>query len=185
MFIKYTLSAILLFLHIFSFKIPVLYNSTILASLLSIFLINRKCIFVLHSIFKKKFVYQLLVTFSLPFLYAIVSTVLHSNYDFSFISLYVNNLVYALLTIWLVSIISSFSNGDIDPIKLLVIVVFIQSMIISLSFSSSEILSFVQIFQDSQQAEAASEYYGGGVRGLALSGGQFFNLSAFYTLSLV
>lgn len=192
---KIIIPVLLFFLLVFSFRLPFFFNSSVLALLLSIFLINNRSINIFISIFRDKLTVLILLSFIIPFFYASCSTVLQAQYDFSFLSILASNLFYVFTSIWIG--VASFSymmnnqhyciddikgDGVFESIYIINYAFLLQSLIILLAFLNPSLAKVVQGFQIPSQVEISSSYYGGGVRGLALSGGQFFNLSAAYAL---
>lgn len=172
-------------MHIFAFKVPLLYNSTILAFFLSIVFFRKSYVDSMIRIFTCKITYIILLMFLFPVLYACILTVYKGAYDLSYIGIWLGNIIYFFMTASLASVIYGSLNVKPHPFLLLIVITVIQCLVIVFAFSSASFLDFIKLFQDATQSEVAGEYYGGGVRGLALSGGQFFNLSALFTFLLI
>ncbi len=176
--------SVLFFMAIFSFKIPIVYNSSLLAFLLSFFFIKGGSLNLFSRYLSTKVVWLLMGLLCTPFIYALFSTTAHGVYDFSFLRIVFGNIIYFIITSWLVVLLFCNIGANFDIEKIIFRVFLWQSLIILLAFIVPDFRDFIQLFQDQNQAEVANDYYGGGVRGLALSGGQFFNLSAVFALVL-
>lgn len=171
----------LVFLLVFSFKLPLLYNSALAVFIISIlmFLISvNKIKLSKNDVF-------------IPFFYVILAILivvyasLHESFDFSRLnSIYVNLFIYttALLTFSKYRKHTSHNeeNNFLDFANILFLAFFIQAVIIFLAFLFPHILDLIRLFQ-SETDSVRSESYGG-IRGLALSSAQFFPLSAAFAI---
>lgn len=180
---------IIIFTYIFNFKIPIVYSSSFLALLISFLNLNlAKILIDTYRIYKNKKYIQHIFMYLLLFCFSFFSlTIINSTYDYSFLENFYTPLFYILSTPLIISSIKSIDKS-IDLTKLMLyvnIAFYAQSIIIITSFINAEFGNFIQEFQNEGQAEISSSYYGGGIRGLALSGGQFFNLSILFTINFI
>lgn len=166
----------ILFLCLFSFPIPVLYNSIYLALLLSLPLFNGKSAAIIIGFIKSSNFMLGMILLFLVFSYYAISTSLLGNNDYSLIKVYIGILIYGAISIFISSVIYSKIN-NISISSFIFYCLIIQACIISISFISPEFKSALDIFRTANSIDISERYYGGGVRGLALSGSQFFGLS--------
>lgn len=174
----------MVFLAIFGFAIPLFKNSTMLCGFLATILISingRKA-----SLAKKIInvtslwvipACQVAVALSIAF-FAIV----HNTGDFSIIGSIFSQVIYYFIVVLLLVSISPLNTMD-RIVSILVYAFLLQSIIIIIGFASPSAADFIRLFQDPSQVEVAERY--GGIRGLALSGGQFFNLSVAYAVAIL
>ncbi|MCE4935521.1 O-antigen polymerase [Aliivibrio fischeri] len=133
--------------------------------------------------------------FYIPIIYIILSLIvlmmgiLHGSYDFSRLnSIYSNIFVYVTVFLYFIPIINEVKNNTPDSnfnnfCKVIYFVFAIQSFIILLSLMLPGFHKYITLFQSPLDAVRSISY--GGVRGLALSGAQFFPLSALFAISQV
>ncbi len=113
-------------------------------------------------------------------LWLIFFAVLHSADDFSIINPIVSQIIYYFIALLAAIAITPLYQRE-RASTIIVYAFLLQSFIIILGFTSPIIAETVKFFQDTSQVEVAERY--GGIRGLALSGGQFFNLSVAYAIA--
>jgi hypothetical protein len=180
-----TYGTALIFCLVFAFRLPLVYNSAVLACMSAIlhlvFLPARYRL--VTSLLLNKYYCRLNVIVLSFFLYASVATVIHGAYDFSFLSLTASYLFYAFAIPVIFASVSATRNANVE--NYIVYAFFVQSFIILLAFFSPTVQSALRIFKDESQLELADSYFGGGLRGLALSGGLFFSLSCGYCLYFI
>lgn len=174
----------MVFLAIFGFAIPLFKNSTILCGFLSAILIstNGQRASLAKKIIKTTSLWvipasQVAVALSIAFF-----AIAHNTGDFSIIgSIASQTIYYFIIVLLLISISPLHTMGRI--VSILVYAFLLQSAIIIIGFTSPTVAEFIRLFQDPSQIEVAERY--GGIRGLALAGGQFFNLSVAYAAAIL
>jgi hypothetical protein len=172
----------LIFCLLFSFRLPLIYNSAAFACVIAtVHLALQPARYrLVQALLLNKYYFMLNAVVFLFFIYAMASTVMHGEYDFSFMSLLVSYVFYAVA---IPLVFASASSGDRADVESYIINAFIvQSLIILLAFFIPPLREALRMFKDETQLELAESYYGGGLRGLALSGGLFFSLSCGYCL---
>lgn len=179
-----------LFFVVFSFRIPVFYNSTVFALFLCIVFLAffRKWSFSWDLVSRSGVLNVSLLYFFL-FALVVLYAVLHGTGDLTRANSIFSN-IGAVVTVFLFGIIWSgrVPRENTEDVVFLVSrgvywCFLIQSMIIVAALFFPSAREVVQVFQDPAQTLRAESYEG--VRGLALSGGQFFSLSAAYCLAQV
>lgn len=174
---KVVFKVIILFMLLYSFKIPLIYNSIFFAFVLSIFFASDGCLSELTMFLKVKNNFVYVFVFSLPFIYYLSLTTFTNEYDYTLINIFIGSLLYYALTIFIVCAV--FSKSSLDEFNnILIIVIALQAAIILFSFSFPAFQQLLDIFRTNESIEISQRYYGGGIRGLALSGSQFFGLSS-------
>lgn len=173
-------SSLVVFLLVFSFKLPVIYNSALLAfCLATTYWIARKEIPLLD------FGVSLI---TLPYVVLIFVVLVHVGLsetgDYSRIDSLVVNLAVFLIVFASLSCVKyhSLSSGNrlLDVSNVLFLAFFIQSLIILTSAINPEFKNLVRYFQIPYDRDYSVKF--GGIRGLALSGAQFFPLSAAFAV---
>jgi hypothetical protein len=172
----------LIFCFIFSFKLPYLYNSAALASAVSfvhVFCQPATLVQLRRIFFNKLYLWlnALVVCF---FVYSALITVVHGEYDFSFLSLFVSYGFYMLSGPVVLTAVHSIYR--LEASDAIINAFTVQSVIIIVAFFVPGFRDALRIFKDETQLEIADGYFGGGLRGLALAGGLFFSLSCGYCL---
>jgi hypothetical protein len=175
----------LIFCFIFSFKLPYLYNSAALAAAFSfahVFCQPATLVQLRRIIFNKLYLWlnAIVVCF---FVYSALITVIHGEYDFSFLSLMVSYGFYMLAGPVVLTAVHSIYR--LEASDAIINAFTIQSVIIIVAFFVPGFRDALRIFKDETQLEIADGYFGGGLRGLALAGGLFFSLSCGYCLYFV
>lgn len=169
------------FLLIFNFKVPFIYNSIILSGVLS-----TVSLLILHKrvTLRKK---ELLIPFIFTVLGLYISLYVYFSEtgDYTRIDSVVSNLI-----VYVIVLLSIKSFGEVKTenkllyfSNFLLAVFTAQSLIIILSFFSSEFHAVIRLFQLSSDSIRSEHYQG--VRGLALSGAQFFPTSALFAIAQV
>lgn len=167
---------LIVFLFLFSFPVPFFYNSLFFSLLLSIPLCNSKVIHIMLSFLKTRYVIYGVLLLLASFLYYSLSTILSGVYDFSLMKIYVGMILYGGTGAFVAAVIYiNTEKNSLSTIILLCLV--IQASIILASFASPAFKSALDIFRTANSVDVAERYYGGGIRGLALSGSQFFGLA--------
>ncbi|ABX50187.1 hypothetical protein Sbal625DRAFT_1987 [Shewanella baltica OS625] len=168
---------VIVFLYIFSFYVPLAGNSIYIAFLLSVPLYNKRTSFYFLKFTRASFFLSAMILLLMVFSYYAVATVAVGVNDFSLLKIYAGILVYGGIGAFIALVIFSNTEDEFIIHKLLYFCLLIQAFIILLSFANSSIKEFFDIFRTENSIEVANRYYGGGIRGLALSGSQFFGLS--------
>tara|TARA_R110002060_G_scaffold74577_1_gene83895 strand:+ start:10288 stop:11565 length:1278 start_codon:yes stop_codon:yes gene_type:complete len=174
------------FCLLFSFKVPVFYNSVILSGvvLLLFSITNLKRAF-LNTIISSSYVKIYLFSFiGLVFL-VLIYGMLHFTADFSRLNSVTSNaIVLAVVLLFCNYLSCAYKNKQVRGLffcsKYIYYAFSLQSLIIIFAIISPSVLDVVQVFQSPADAGRAEKYEG--IRGLALSGAQFFPLSAVFTL---
>lgn len=166
----------ILFLYLFSFPIPIISNSIYVAFLLSLPLYKERSSSIIIGFVKSKnFILGMSLLF-LTFFYYFISTSILDIYDYSLIKIYFGVVIYGAIGIFISSVF--YANVKDTPVSNFIFYcLIIQAFIIAFSFASPVFKSAFDIFRTANSVEISERYYGGGVRGLALSGSQFFGLS--------
>lgn len=166
----------ILFLYLFSFPVPIIYNSIYVAFLLSLPLYKeRSSSIIIEFVKSKNFILGMSLLF-LTFFYYFISTSILEIYDYSLIKIYAGIVIYGAIGVFISSVFCA-NVKDTPVSKFIFYCLIIQALIIALSFASPVFKSALDIFRTANSVEISDKYYGGGVRGLALSGSQFFGLS--------
>ncbi|MNR99511.1 hypothetical protein [Aeromonas media] len=176
------------FFLLFSFKVPFLVNSAVLIGVMFTPIILYRMTSRGISISYKDIFLCVSVYFMMLLFIALIA-VSHGTYDFSAISA-IFSILTSLYSIVVFSIYVRATNiycAEDDKLyffsKLIFYVFLAQAIIISISVSSEVFHKFIQLFQSADDAERAQKYMG--ARGLALSGAQFFPLTALYSVAQV
>lgn len=182
----YFLKVFLLFLVVFNFPIPIVYNSAILAVFIATFfyLSNPKEITALYDIVRNKFVVRLLIIFLLINFMGFVPGLIHLTFDFTIIKAYVLVLFLFLVSVYLYPILVKGVAEEkrfIYILSLLISVFFVQSCVEIAAFVNPSIKSIVSFFQK----DLVSQKDMGGIRALALTGNPFFDLAASFGLIFI
>ncbi len=167
---------LIVFLFLFSFPVPFFYNSLCIALLLSIPLCDNKVINIMWSFIKTRHVIYGMLLLLTSLLYYSLSTILSGAYDYSLMKIYVGMLIYGGSGAFVAAVIYTNAGRNSLPTIILLCLV-VQASIILASFASPAFKSALDIFRTTNSVDIAEQYYGGGIRGLALSGSQFFGLA--------
>lgn len=171
----------LFFLIVFAFRLPFVYNSTILAFLylfISFIFVKSNPVLLMKS---RPFILQ---CFIYGFLLALIFLIgsLHGTYDYSKANV-LSSQLFSLITILLFvsKLIKQQSEDYLSEyiFKIISYVFLIQCSIILFSFFNNEFRIFISQFQANTQTEGTSRE---GVRALALAGGQYFTLSSLFVI---
>lgn len=184
---KKSYAILLIFLLLFSFVLPVIKTSSVLAFTLALLYsiifggINR-----LYETLKT----YLFVRYIISSIILIVSSILisytYGTFDYSIANLLVTQVIYIIFTFVVANTVISLA-GNSDDLKdyiLLICLAFVlQSLIMLTAAFVPSIKSIVQFFQPSNVANVSDRY--DGFRGIALASGQFFSLSVSYGLVII
>lgn len=185
--IKNSFSIILLFMLIFGFRLPIVYNSAILVLFISIFIIffSKKLRLKMAYLIKSRYLIRIFSSLTLLFIVSVLIPIFHNSNDFTILKGLFGILLTLMITLFVYVSISSRLNKKTDIIKYIIIVFFIQSLIQILALVSPSFLSIIQYFQPQNVIEIAGSNYYQGLRGLSLSTEQFFGLSTAYGLVII
>lgn len=177
----------ILFMFVFSFKLPLM-NSSFYASLLSLlFIFFSVRIEISKTIAIKSAVYNLVTGLVIPLLFfSLVSLfviVMHSTSDYAYFLSIIKVFAYVLAFIPLVILFIHWFNFDTCISKFMYNIFFLQSIIIALCLFIPEVRDLIKNFQFEDAVEVSERY--NGIRGLALAGPQFFALACSYIFILV
>ncbi|MCK8073708.1 hypothetical protein [Vibrio sp. 1CM23M] len=152
-------------------------------SLVYILLVNKINV-LLKIVFHKNTIFYVSLV-SLPFLYYLLITVYFGEMDFTYLTQYKRLLFYfggaAIVSVFIASLID-FDNYQL--VKLFRAVVVIQLVIMLAAFFFPAFRDVIALTKPDHLVAVASSYGGGGVRGLSLSGPQFFGLSVILSFIL-
>lgn len=184
------LSLLLGFFVIFNFPVPFLYNSAIVAVLISIFIYsfnwgNNKSFKKLRIIFSSKYFWSIFVLYIILLLYSFTTTILHQTSDYSIIKANVLTLLIVLISFFIYPIIETYfikNKNNLDSVVAYLLYLFlVQSIIQIAAFIFPSFADLVHFFQKVNVAE--KDY--GGIRALGLTGNPFFDLAAGYGFILI
>lgn len=172
----------IIFFFLFSFRLPVVYNSAVLAVLVCLCHLSFRIssLKTLEAIFLNKYYLWLNAMVVIFFAYSSLITTLHGEYDYSFLSLVASYGFYVVAAPIVFTSIYVARAGRVEDAIFNAFL--LQSIIIVVAFASPSVRDALRVFKDETQLEIADSYYGGGLRGLALSGGLFFSLSCGYCI---
>lgn len=184
------MAILILFCILFAFRIPLLYNSVVLILLAATVLLCT-------GIYKFDRLFRLFgsVEFQLPLallggisMLALIYPLLHGSNDFTRLGsvasvLFVMGAIILLMPILAKTAYHAAVQGNHIALacKYIWFAFVLQAVIIALCIASPAVLSIVSLFQSPDEIARALKYEG--VRGLAMSGGQFFSLSAAFCLA--
>ena len=178
---------ILLFILIFGFRLPLIYNSAVLAFFLSLFFIflseRRFCIF--KSIFKLKYINFIFLYTLFIVLVSLIIIIFHQTYDMTYTKKYIGYGATLLITIFIYIVIYPNLKNKTDILKYIVYAFIAQSIIQIIALLNPSFLSFIQLFQDVNAIQISTNSYYQGIRGLSLSSELFFGLSGAYGLACI
>lgn len=183
MSLKHIKYIFLLFCLIFSFRIPIIYNSAILAFILSIVnLLYVKRVRCVIQILKKRYVARIFISLLLLIIAVILIAGLHQTYDFYAGKTFISQFITLFCAVPVLALIcNDYPAQKIH--KLLIEIFILQSVIQLLCIVSPPLLEFIRKFQDPWGSEIAEGY--GGVRGLALASELYFSLAFCYGLMYI
>lgn len=176
------------FFLLFSFKFPLLINSAVLIGVIfTPYIIYRVALCGVTIPYKD--ILLCFYIYLMMFLFIFLMAISHGTNDFSAASA-IFSIFVALYSIVIFSTYVKTTltyNIESDKLfffsKVLFYVFLAQAVIILLSASSESFHKFIQFFQSVDDTERAQKYMG--ARGLALSGAQFFPLTALYSVAQV
>ncbi|MDA3075954.1 hypothetical protein OFO12_01040 [Campylobacter sp. JMF_04 NA10] len=177
-----------LFCMIFAFRLPVLYNSTVLALLFLIFLFILNiniCIKNFKKVISNTFTVKLLLVIFFVHFVSILPTIIHSQYDFTYFNKFFGLNISLITTILFFVVFYNYFDRE-NLIETYIVFIFLmQSIIIMMAYANQNVLNFIQIFQADNAMEQANPEYYEGLRGLSLSTEMFFGLSCGYGLAIL
>lgn len=185
MILKITLSTLIFFI-LFSFRVPVFYNSIVLSCFITmiLFLFYK---FDFYRTLNNKGTIAILFIYLFFIFYVTIYSLSSGVMDFTRLDSTISNMA-SLISVALLANIFKLYNTRTESNSLeqrfnnvseLIYYAFIaQSLIILLAMFIPTFKDIIQLFQSPVDSVRAEKYEG--IRGLALSGGQFFPLSALY-----
>lgn len=177
----------IVFLFIFSFKVPFILNSSALCLILiAPFLLLRGVRRNVFILFKNKIVVLMFCFLFILFFITSFITTAHAQYDYSFAERFIIQSIYLFCSIFFISFISYLGNkiGEDNLFEVGIIYAFLaQSVIIIFAFANPSVKDLIQIFQSEEVINISNQY--SGIRGLALAGAQFFGLAVGYSIALM
>lgn len=185
--IKDVFSIIILFMLIFGFRLPVIYNSAILAFFLSIFIIffSKNIKHKIKKTIRSKYLIRIFSSLILLLIVSVLIPIFHNTNDFTILKGLFSIFLTLIITIFVYIAISSRLYKKTTIIIFIVIAFFLQSLIQILALVIPSFLTIVQYFQPQNAIEIATSNYYQGIRGLSLSTEQFFGLSIAYGLIII
>jgi cbb3-type cytochrome oxidase subunit 3 len=186
--IKKTFAVVLLFMLIFGFRLPVIYNSAILVFFISIIIIasSQQSFSILQKIIKMEYVARILLAFIIIYIVSLNISIYHSTYDTTMANKFIGSFSTIVITLFFYSAVYSNLKDKNDMTKFIILAFVVQSFIQLFSLLSPEFLSVIRLFQDAHSANLmAEDSFYHGIRGLALSTELFFGLSGAYGLVLM
>lgn len=173
------------FLLIFSFPIPYVGNSILLAFIFSFFnvVINQRKRLLLKQILFSKYIFYIILGSLILIIYSFFYSSIRGTYDYTRAQILLSMIIGLCTT---ATVYTSLNKEDSENYicKIIVYVFLIQTGIEIISFISPVFLDFIKNFQLADDAEKAEESYAG-FRGLALSGRLYFEFAAAYGLAII
>lgn len=179
---------LILFMYVFSFPIieglPFHLSSArlIYFSVFPFFLLNKEWQFYSIKLLKNKKVIRIILGLFFIVFYTLFVSTAYNTYDYSIVSPFVNQIIALMFGVIIFSLFK-FKNKINDIPKYLIYIFIIQSIIQFLSFVSPEIRNLLNIFRSDGSILIAEKY--NYIRGLAISGGQFFSLGVGFGLVFI
>lgn len=178
---KIFLNVILIFLLLFSFRLPMLFNSTILAFFISIpIILKSKDLLLFYHLFISRYMFRIFIVFILVIITSLLPAIFHLTYDITILNKFIGSGATIAISIFIFATMFNDLKDKNTIIKYFVFVFLLQSIIQIFGLVNPTFLSFIQTFQDPNAREVAEFYQG--MRGLALSSDIFFGLSGAYGL---
>ena len=185
--IKNTLVVVLLFMLIFGFRLPIIYNSAVFVFLISIVVIffHQPSFSILQKLAKRRYVLRILLLFILIYVISLLISIFHGTYDITMSNKFIGLFATVIISLFVYSSIYISLKDKNDLIKFIILVFVVQSFIQIISLLSPEFLSIIRQFQDARSSEIGTSDYYHGIRALSLSTELFFGLSGAYGLVLI
>jgi hypothetical protein len=175
-------------MYVFSFPImeglPFHLSSArlIYLTLFPFFLLNKEWQSYSIKIIKNKKVVRIILGLFFIVFYTLFVSTFYNTYDYSIVSPFVNQIIALIFGVLIFSLFK-IKNKVNDIPKYLIYIFIIQSIIQFLSFLSPEYRTFLNIFRSEGSILIAERY--NYIRGLAISGGQFFSLGVGFGLAFI
>lgn len=172
----------LLFLIVFNFPIPVVYNSVILSVVLSsgIYICFPPIFTQFTELIRKKYILSIFLFLLICTIVSFIPPIAHDTHDFNIIKAFAIQFTGLSAAIYAYPLIQAGRRKASSEfnyfVKLLLIVFSVQSVVQVLAFVFPPVADFVHFFQK----EAVTQMSMGGLRALAITGNPFFDLSAAY-----
>ncbi len=167
-----------LFCFVFSFKIPVFYNS----SNLSVFIMSMWVLFSgsaqmrLLSLMQSRLFLTIFYFYIIFGLYVSLLVVIKGTYDFTFLKSYLNGLFSFVFCAFFVSLFSKRENSRREIYLLFSSLIIVQSLIVILMMFNEPLRVFIQAYTQSDDLQERMATYMG-VRGLGLAGSVAFGFA--------
>lgn len=184
---------ILLFFIVFAFRVPLFYNSTILALFIIIICLfffktsKRNTVFT-FNIFKSNYFILLAMLYLLLIIIEYTYPILHATYDFSKPGALYSQ-IFSIVVLYLLALlmIELKPNNEyfISSLKNIFIIFFIQCFFVMFCFLSKDFNSVIEIFRSPDGTQYAEFGRYSGIKRLSLSGGQYFTLSAAWSIAII
>lgn len=179
---------IIVFMYLFGFipikQVPILTSTIVVGLILGLkFILDKEYRRIVISIITRKKIWNLFIILIIIQVYSICITAINNVYDFSIVKTFINQYITLIIGIlvYCFFIIKGKSQNIIDYIIYAFIV---QSIIQLVSFISPSINEMLNIFR-SESAIRTGQWKYSGVRGLAISGTNFYGLACAYGLMYI
>ena len=174
-----------MFLYVFNFPLLASIGSCyLLGAFLGIKLfLSKQYRNMVSKMVSKHVIWNIVIWYSILFSLSLLVIVIRETYDMSFTTTLVNQGVQLVIGILLYGDFCLKKKEGL-AIEYLLIAFVVQAFIQTVSFISSPINEFLNVFREAAVVAIASNQYLG-TRGLALVGGGFFSLSAAYAIFFV
>jgi len=176
-----------IFMTIFSFRIPLVYNSLVLAAMGAFIAGFRSPVFwrKMGELLRSDYLFDVLKSYFVIFFVITVVLLYTVSSDITIFRGYISVVVsLACTAVVMVFLLSKYALTCADVLRLVLYAMCLQSLIQIAGFVSPDVLAIVQLFQNESDSEMLQLGYGG-LRGLALSGELTFALSATYGFSFI
>jgi len=175
-------------MYIFSFSIPIeapIHISSarvVYLLVLPSFLLNRKWQSNSLKVIKNKKIVTIIILLIFIISYTLFVPIFYKTYDYSMLSPFINQMIALIFGIIIFSLFKLKRKVNDIP-KYLIYIFIIQALIQFFSFVSPEIRNFLNLFRVEDKILIAERY--NYIRGLAISGGQFFGLAVGFGLIFI
>lgn len=173
---------IIFFLLLFSFRVPIFYNSTILAIILLFlyFVVNNKYMSQMFLTIRNRYVITYFSLIVVCFTISLVFIVWNSTYDLSILRSFITQAFNLVGIVFFIALLRAKGVVNVNAvIKIILQAYCIQSCIQLFALASPEFYEIIKNFQVKETAQLLQDGYGG-IRGLALSSELTFALSSSY-----
>jgi hypothetical protein len=181
------LPILFIFMTVFSFRLPVVYNSLIFAAGCAFLLGFRSAVFwnEIRLFVGSKYVFGVLKSYFVIFFLITLVLLYSASTDLTIFRGFVSVAISLACTGVVVAfLLCKYDLNATEMMRIVLYAMCLQSLIQLAAFLSPAVLSVVQFFQNEGDSQMLQEGYGG-LRGLALSGELTFALSATYGFSFI